>query len=175
MRSLVEPAFCSEKIGLIADSSSKKMSDVFDLKYDKINMMALGLLIIVGITTVFCMFIIITACVAPRCCRYYMYCISKIVYIIFYYVILEALVSVCLTISMLAFYSQGEIVEFGDFLECPGIKKEYFNTLSIVTDVKPYLIAFAVINLICEIFTLLLYFKNLPSILCQFCGCGWWP
>jgi len=160
LRRLVNNDLCNKYIAKIKDESNTKMSDIFDLKFDKINKMSLGLIIIIGISTGVCLFIILSALmIGCGCCgdnpSSFLKCI--LVFAVCY-VILEALANIGVTITMIVYYTGGDLGDFADFLECDGINKNSFNLYSEATSVKPYFIAFTVINLICEVFTLFLFF-----------------
>ena len=151
LRGLDDDEFCSEKLKLIADPTKTKMSDVFDLKFKEMNSITLGLLIISGISTIFGLFLLF----APKCVYYE--CELKLINTSFYYVILEGLALIGLNIALWVFYAQGEVGEFGDFLECKGVKQKFIDDYSYITDVKSYFIAFCVFNLLCDIGSLYVF------------------
>ena len=57
-----------------------------------------------------------------------------------------------LLIILAVIYKKGDLDEFNDFLECPGVNKKYFDKFSDVTKLRKFLIAFEIIDSIFEIF-----------------------
>ena len=70
---------------------------------------------------------------------------------VLFYTILGLLTNLILLIILAVIYKKGDLDEFNDFLECPGVNKKYFDKFSDVTKLRKFLIAFEIIDSIFEI------------------------
>lgn len=53
-------------------------------------------------------------------------------------------------------YNKGDIGDYKDFLDCPNVKKKYFDSFSDVVKLRKYFIAFEVLDAIFEVLGTLL-------------------
>ena len=155
LRKLVDSSFCRKTRIKFEQNKGKKLSKIFDCKINKIHRLSIGLIVIMFLP----IFVNIITIIYVKVNSYYT---RKIIAIRchFYIAICGLITNLVLLIIIGVTYNKGDIGEFNDFLDCPGVKKKYFDNFSDVTKLRKYFIAFDVVGSIFEVIKTLLEVVN---------------
>ena len=128
---------------------------MFNGKINKIHRLSIGLIVVMCFPILVNIIMIIYIKNS-----YYDSDIIKAVRYHFSLVISALITNLILLIIIAVTYNKGDIGEFNDFLDCPGINKKYFNSFSDVTKLRKYFIAFEVMDSIFEVIKTILEVIN---------------
>lgn len=142
VRRLSSDAFCSEMLDYFKKYKGRKLSSIFDLKYDKIFHISIANLVIS------CFLLIVS--------------IGNICYILNYsykiaialplglFVLLLYVARFILSIVLFYFMEKGDIEKYDDFLECKIVKPKYFKKFSDIHHIRNCFFAFLVFNIMVQ-------------------------
>ena len=156
LRKLVGTSFCGKTRNKFEYYKGKKLSKIFDCKINKIHRLSIGLVVIMC----FPIFVNIITIIYIKVNSYYYGKIINAIRCHFCLVICALITNLVLLIIIGVTYNKGDIEEFNDFLDCPGVKKKYFDKFSDVTKLRKYFIAFEVLDSIFEVIKTLLEVVN---------------
>ena len=124
-----------------------KLSNIFDLNYDKIHNFSIATLILYIVLFVF---LIINFCLIKfKACEYGFYynnykkC-GLILYLLFYLLIYAS--RFVLSLIIFYFMEKGDLELYDDFLDCPGVKASFFKKMSDVTKLRNCYFTFIILN-----------------------------
>jgi len=155
LRKLVDLSFCRKTRFKFEQNKGKKLSKIFDCKINKIHRLSIGLIVIMFLP----IFVNIITIIYVKVNSYYTKRITAI-RCHFGIAICGLITNLVLLIIIGVTYNKGDIGEFNDFLDCPGVKKKYFDNFSDVTKLRKYFIAFDVVGSIFEVIKTLLEVVN---------------
>lgn len=156
LRKLVDSSFCRETRNKFNKYQGEKLSKVFNLKMNKIHRLSIGLIVVMCFPIVAN---IITK-IYIKANSYYSLSVINAIKCHFSLVICALITNLVLLIIIAVTYNKGDIVEFNDFLDCPGVNKKYFDKFSDVSKLKKYFIAFEVLDSIFEVIKSILEVTN---------------
>ena len=156
LRKLADSSFCRKIRSKFVKYQGQKFSKIFNGKINKIHRLSIGLIVVMC----FPIFVNIITIIYIKVNRYYYGKIINAIRCHFCLVICALITNLVLLIIIGVTYNKGDIEEFNDFLDCPGVKKKYFDKFSDVTKLRKYFIAFEVLDSIFEVITTLLEVAN---------------
>ena len=140
LRRLVSDSFCTDIRESFVRNKMKRLSYIFDLNYEEIRGISIALLVI---HLAFIPLVIIIGVCRKNACGI---CSALFVFLVW-------IAKFVLFIIFFHFFEKGDIGKFDDFLDCQGVKKEFFKKkFSSVNKLRKCFIAFTVFNLLSEIF-----------------------
>ena len=156
LRKLVDLSFCQKTRFKFEQNKGKKLSKIFDCKINKIHRLSIGLIVIMFLP----IFVNIITIIYIKVNRYSTRRIIDAIRCHFCIAFCGLITNLVLLIIIGVTYNKGDIGEFNDFLDCPGVNKKYFDNFSDVTKLRKYFIAFEVLDSIFEVITTLLEVAN---------------
>ena len=156
LRKLVDLSFCRKTRFKFEQNKGKKLSKIFDCKINKIHRLSIGLIVIMFLP----IFVNIITIIYIKVNRYSTRRIINAIRCHFCIAICGLITNLVLLIIIGVTYNKGDIGEFNDFLDCPGVNKKYFDNFSDVTKLRKYFIAFEVLDSIFEVIKTLLEVVN---------------
>lgn len=146
---LTESECTNYKNKILALKEKETLSQVFNLHFDIMHKMALGLLILViigiGVLTITSIAVCGTLC----CGDCALIILVPFLPVIFLFVIGAGIVNIVLFFILSLNYFQGNVSTYVEFLECNGVNREKFHgKYSVVEDLKSAFIPFFVLNII---------------------------
>ena len=155
-RKLVDSSFCQKIRNKFEHNQGQKFSKIFDGKINKIHRLSIGLIVVMC----FPILMNIITIIYIKVNSYSSLKIIKAIRCHFSLVISALITNLVLLIIIGVTYKKGDIGEFNDFLDCPGVNKKYFNKFSDVTKLRKYFIAFEVLDSIFEVIKTILEVVN---------------
>ena len=143
LRRLVSGSFCLEIRNDFETFKGKKLSNIFDLDYDKIRTFS-KIIIILDCFQSF--FYIIYACCF--CNKYFDRFKYQKIFVIVTIIIVMALylAKFILGIVLFYFFQKGDVEKYDDFLECKNVKIKFFEKFSDINTIRGCFIAFIILN-----------------------------
>lgn len=135
LRKLESDSFCEDIQESFVRNKMKRLSYIFNLKYEKIRGISIALLVLFLCMIVFTNLTLFVSVVFSFICL--LIWIAKFV----------------LFILLFHFFEKGDIGKYEDFLDCTNVKKSFFtDNFSDINKLRKTFIAFTVFNLLSEIF-----------------------
>ena len=145
LRRLVSTSFCSKTRNKFQKYEGRKLSKVFELNMKKIHKLSIGLIVVICFPIVIGIVLMIVGKTGD---------FSGLSYVIacsFCLVIGALITNLVLLIIIAVVYNKGDIGDYKDFLDCPNVKKKFFDNFSDVVKLRKYFIAFEVLDAIFEV------------------------
>lgn len=139
---------CLNYQNLIMDERTQSLSEIFETKFDKINDMALGIMILVIITmsiSILFIIIILFMCKCPEMMSSFSSIAQNVIIIIS---LISFIINFILFIILCVKYNGGDTSEYVDFLDCPNVVKKSFEEYEDVEDLKSNYKSFLITNII---------------------------
>lgn len=147
LRKLVSRSTCLEIRENFEKCRGTKLSNVFDLNYDKIHYISIATLILYIVLFVF---LIINYCLIEfkTCENGYYYNTRKKCGVILYLLFFLLIYASRFVLSLIIFYfmEKGDLELYDDFLDCPGVKVNFFKKMSDVTKLRNCYFTFIILN-----------------------------
>ena len=142
VRRLSSDAFCSEMFDYFKKYKGRKLSSIFDLKYDKIFHIRIANLVI----SCFLLLVFIGSI-----CYFSNYSYKTgIVVSLGLFVLLLYVTRFVLSIVLFYYMEKGDIEKYDDFLECKIVKPKYFKKFSDIHHIRNCFFAFLVFNIMVQ-------------------------
>ena len=155
LRNLQDNEFCKNYYNELIKEG--KLSDVFDLNFPTIHYTALIIIILKSVLILLCLTLLYYENKALKIESGY-----KVYDLQFYYIGCFGLsiefFNFILYVVFWGMFSDGNISEYLDFLDCPYIKKDAFSEHSQIEHINACIISFIVINLISIILSCIIFF-----------------
>lgn len=154
LRKLVSEAFCSEYYGFFEQYQGKKLSSIFDVKYNKIHKLSIAILIVscsmIGSTILILIFLMpFFSDKCPKCyCKAFQYCLGCLFLLLSLVVITTFMGRFVLTFILLYYIEKSDIEDYDNFLDCHNVKVNVFKDISDINRLRGCFYAFLVINII---------------------------
>ena len=139
----LESSSCEKFENSLIKNEGSKFSSVFDVKFNKIHKLSIGLIVVICFSKVG----ILIPFFLCGLCKYNL--ITK-VRCLFFLLLNSILTNIVLLIIIAVTYNKSDIGDFNDFLNCPNIKENSFEMFSKVTKLRNYFIAFEVTDSIVD-------------------------
>ena len=147
MRKLVSGSFCLEIQENFEKFKGSKLSNIFDLKNNKIRRFSIAILITycLAIFLLFIDFILIKKRPAkekPKTIKDYLITLCSLILII--------VVEFILALILLYYFQKSDIEKYSDFLDCKNVNKNFFKQFSNINKLRNTFYAFFVINIVIQ-------------------------
>ena len=147
LRKLVTRSTCLEIRENFEKCRGTRLSNVFDLNYDKIHNITIATLILYVVL----LGLLIINCCLVKCDIYkydYSYKTGKKCCVILYLLFFLLIYASRFVLSLIIFYfmEKGDIELYDDFLDCPGVKVNFFKKMSDVTKLRNCYFTFIIMN-----------------------------
>lgn len=148
LRYLMDQGKCSEYRNSILDLTKDNLSQVFNLKFDMIHKMTLGLLILLIIALCIFGLLIISGIFSICCGEAALVILLPFMPCIIVYALGSGITELVLFIILCVNYGDSKISEYVEFLDCAGVNKAAFEKYSIIKDVKETYTPFMILYII---------------------------
>ena len=145
LRELVSTSFCNKYQNKFQKYKGKKLSNVFNLKMNKIHKISIGLIVV--ICAPFLLGLIAWICIEVAKTRNLcLLCTGSCL------AISSVITNLILLIILAVTYKKSDLGEYDDFLDCKQVNKRYFDSnFSKVIKLKKYIVAFEIIDAIFDV------------------------
>ena len=146
LRHLVSRLFCTEIKDYFIKFKGRKLSDIFDLNYEKVH--KLSIVILVSSCTMFGVliaFIIIINIIKKKLDENKSKCIECSLSILMMSFVIARFV---LSFILLYYIEKGDIEKYDDFLDCPEVRVKFFDKFGEINSLRKCFIAFFILNII---------------------------
>ena len=143
-RHLVSKLFCTEMQDYFTKFNGRKLSDIFDLNYEKIHKLSVGVLV-VSCTSIILFNIV--PIIGKNFNKKTCFCsfFSRFYAIVLILIYTSKLV---LSIILIYFIEKGDIEKYDGFLDCRNVKTTFFDRFSEISTLRKCSIAFLILNII---------------------------
>ena len=145
LRKLISKSFCSEIQDDFEKNRGTKLSNIFDLKYDKIHKLSIANLVV---SCACFLFGILNVCLLIQI---YSKKIEQGFFILYNsFLALLDVAKFILTIILVYFMEKSDIGKFDDFLDCKNVKSKIFKKISDINKLRICFYGFVILNMISQ-------------------------
>ena len=139
-RKLESDSFCTDMQYSFVRNKDKKLSYIFDLKYSLIRKFSF---VVIFLSIGMYAFSIPVGCYLTKKHKFTWW-----VGILAVVILLLWLARMIITFLLFFYVEKGDIEKYDDFLDCPNVKKKYFENFSDIEKLRKCFLAYAVFNII---------------------------
>ena len=140
LRHLVSRLFCTEMQDYFVRFNGRKLSDIFDLNYEKIHKLSIATLVVSSIM----IFFYILICSFQKKLKKNVW-IGSIIAILSLLLYIAKLV---LSIILIYYIEKGDIEKYDDFLDCHNVRVTLFDKFSEISTLRKCSFAFLILNFV---------------------------
>ena len=140
LRHLVSRLFCTEMQDYFIRFNGRKLSDIFDLNYEKIHKLSIATLVVSSIM----IFFYILICAFEKKLKKNVW-IGSIIAILFLLLYIAKLV---LSIILIYYIEKGDIEKYDDFLDCHNVRVTLFDKFLEISTLRKCSFAFLILNFV---------------------------
>lgn len=149
LRYLLDIYECNGFKEKILSPTTQNLNQVFDLKFEMINKMALGLLILAAIGLAIFGLIILATCFSLCCGEAALALLIPFLPCIICFGLGSGVTELVLFIILCVNYGNGQTSEFVEFLNCPGVKssaftEKYKDIINLKDDYTPFMVLYII-------------------------------
>ena len=148
LRFLMSDSKCKEYENKIRNYEIKSLSEIFDINADKINNMALGILVLTAVTMGIAFILSIFPCFFWKNEDKFEFVSNLAKIIIVILSIISFIINLILFIILCVQYNKGDTSEYVSFLKCKNVEKKSFKEFDDAEDLKSNYKSFLIVNII---------------------------
>ncbi len=140
LRHLVSRLFCTEMQDYFIRFNGRKLSDIFDLNYEKIHKLSIAILVVSSIM----IFFYILICALHKILKKKVW-IGSIIAVL---ALLLYIAKLVLSIILIYYIEKGDIEKYDDFLDCHNVRVTLFDKFSEISTLRKCSFAFLILNFV---------------------------
>ena len=150
-RKLESGSFCTDIQESFARNEGRRLSYIFDLKYQVIRKLSIALLV-VCLSFVFLIIILFVFYFknADKKFSEFNVCFQSIFFISSILIFIAWIAKFVLSLILYHFIEEGDIGKYDNFLDCKNVKEKYFEKFDDIMKLRKCFLAFAILNIISE-------------------------
>ena len=140
LRHLVSRLFCTEMQDYFIRFNGRKLSDIFDLNYEKIHKLSIATLVVSSIM----IFFYILICALHKILKKKVW-IGSIIAVL---ALLLYIAKLVLSIILIYYIEKGDIEKYDDFLDCQNVRVTLFDKFSEISTLRKCSFTFLILNFV---------------------------